>query len=252
MNNLQLESVLNKLLSPDLIKDYCPNGLQVEGKAEVKKIVTGVTACQALIDRAIEENADALVVHHGFFWKGEASEIRGMKYRRIKALMDNGINLYAYHLPLDVHSELGNNAQLAQLLGVDVLGGLEEGNPKSVAIYGQLEEPLTGDELAARIAMTLHREPLHIGDNAPTKIKTLGWCTGGGQDFIELAAQKGLDAFISGEVSERTTHIARELGIHYFGAGHHATERYGVKALGEWLAKEHQFDVTFIDIDNPV
>ncbi|KMV30687.1 Nif3-like dinuclear metal center hexameric protein [Photobacterium swingsii] len=252
MNNLQLESVLNKLLSPHLIKDYCPNGLQVEGKAEVKKIVTGVTACQALIDRAIEENADALVVHHGFFWKGEASEIRGMKYRRIKALMDNGINLYAYHLPLDVHSELGNNAQLAQLLGVDVLGGLEEGNPKSVAIYGQLEEPLTGDELAARIAMTLHREPLHIGDNAPTKIKTLGWCTGGGQDFIELAAQKGLDAFISGEVSERTTHIARELGIHYFGAGHHATERYGVKALGEWLAKEHQFDVTFIDIDNPV
>ncbi|MEZ8740302.1 Nif3-like dinuclear metal center hexameric protein [Photobacterium swingsii] len=252
MNNLQLESVLNKLLSPHLIKDYCPNGLQVEGKAEVKKIVTGVTACQALIDRAIEENADALVVHHGFFWKGEASEIRGMKYRRIKALMDNGINLYAYHLPLDVHSELGNNAQLAQLLGVDVLGGLEEGNPKSVAIYGQLEEPLTGDELAARIAMTLHREPLHIGDNAPTKIKTLGWCTGGGQDFIELAAQKGLDAFISGEVSERTTHIARELGIHYFGAGHHTTERYGVKALGEWLAKEHQFDVTFIDIDNPV
>ncbi|MGR5077724.1 Nif3-like dinuclear metal center hexameric protein [Photobacterium swingsii] len=252
MNNLQLESVLNKLLSPHLIKDYCPNGLQVEGKAEVKKIVTGVTACQALIDRAIEENADALVVHHGFFWKGEASEIRGMKYRRIKALMDNGINLYAYHLPLDVHSELGNNAQLAQLLGVDVLGGLEEGNPKSVAIYGQLEEPLTGDELAARIAMTLHREPLHIGDNAPTKIKTLGWCTGGGQDFIELAAQKGLDAFISGEISERTTHIARELGIHYFGAGHHATERYGVKALGEWLAKEHQFDVTFIDIDNPV
>lgn len=252
MNNLKLEAVLNKLLSPHLIKDYCPNGLQVEGKAEVKKIVTGVTACQALIDRAIEEKADALVVHHGFFWKGEAAEIRGMKFRRIKALMDNGINLYAYHLPLDVHSELGNNAQLAKLLGFDVLGGLEADNPKSVAIHGQLEEPLTGEELAARIAMALHREPLHIGNNAPAEIKTVGWCTGGGQDFIELAAQKGLDAFISGEVSERTTHIARELGIHYFGAGHHATERYGVKALGEWLAQEHQFEVTFIDIDNPV
>ncbi|AJR07929.1 Nif3-like dinuclear metal center hexameric protein [Photobacterium gaetbulicola] len=252
MNNIQLESVLNELLSPHLIKDYCPNGLQVEGKSEVKKIITGVTACQALIDRAIEEQADALLVHHGFFWKGEAAEIRGMKYRRIKALIESGINLYAYHLPLDVHPTLGNNAKLAELLDIEVLGGLEEGNPNSVAIYGQLAQPLSGEELAARLSIALHREPLHIGDHAPKEIKTLGWCTGGGQDFIELAANKGLDAFISGEISERTVHISRELGIHYFSAGHHATERYGIKSLGEYLADKHNFDVMFIDVDNPV
>lgn len=252
MNNIQLESVLNELLSPHQIKDYCPNGLQVEGKSEVKKIITGVTACQELIDRAIEEQADALLVHHGYFWKGEPAEIRGMKYRRIKALIENGINLYAYHLPLDVHPTLGNNAKLAELLDIEVLGGLEEGNPNSVAIYGQLSQPLSGEELAARLSITLHREPLHIGDNAPKEIKTLGWCTGGGQDFIELAANKGLDAFISGEISERTVHISRELGIHYFSAGHHATERYGIKSLGEYLADKHNLDVMFIDVDNPV
>lgn len=252
MNNLKLEAALNELLSPHLIKDYCPNGLQVEGKTQVNKIITGVTACQALIERAIEEKADALLVHHGFFWKGEPAEIRGMKFRRIKALIKNGINLYAYHLPLDVHPELGNNAKLAQMLELEVIGGLEEANPRSVAMYGQLDKAITGAELASRLSIGLHREPLHIGDNAPTEIKTVGWCTGGGQDYIDLAAQKGLDAFISGEISERTVHTARELGIHYFAAGHHATERYGVKALGEWLAQEHQFDVTFIDIDNPV
>ena len=252
MNNIQLESVLNELLSPHQIKDYCPNGLQVEGKSEVKKIITGVTACQELIDRAIDEQADALLVHHGYFWKGEPAEIRGMKYRRIKALIENGINLYAYHLPLDVHPTLGNNAKLAELLDIEVLGGLEEGNPNSVAIYGQLSQPLSGEELAARLSITLHREPLHIGDNAPKEIKTVGWCTGGGQDFIELAANKGLDAFISGEISERTVHISRELGIHYFSAGHHATERYGIKSLGEYLADKHNLDVMFIDVDNPV
>lgn len=252
MNNLKLEAVLNKLLSPHLIKDYCPNGLQVEGKSEVKKVITGVTACQALIDRAIEEKADAILVHHGYFWKGEPAEIRGMKFRRIKALIENGINLYAYHLPLDVHPELGNNAKLAELLEIEVLGGMEEGNPQSVSVYGQFEQPLTGEELASRLSIALHREPLHIGDNAPAEIKTIGWCTGGGQDFIELAAHKGLDAFISGEISERTVHTARELGIHYFSAGHHATERYGILSLGEWLADEHDLDVRFIDIDNPV
>ena len=252
MNNLKLEAVLNELLNPHLIKDYCPNGLQVEGKSEVRKIVTGVTACQALIERAIAEEADAILVHHGFFWKGEPPEIRGMKFRRIKALIENGINLYAYHLPLDVHPTLGNNAKLAELLDIEVLGGLEEGNPNSVAIYGQLPQPLTGEELAARLSIALHREPMHIGDNAPNKIKTIGWCTGGGQDFIELAANKGLDAFISGEISERTVHISRELGIHYYSAGHHATERYGIRSLGEYLAEKHDFDVAFIDIDNPV
>lgn len=252
MNNLKLEAVLNAFLSPQLIKDYCPNGLQVEGKPEIKKIITGVTACQALIERAIAENADAILVHHGFFWKGEPSEIRGMKYKRLKALMENGINLYGYHLPLDIHAQVGNNVQLAQHLGLDIIGGLEQGNPQSIAIYGELDAPLSGEEFASRIAISLQREPLHIGDNAPAIIKKVGWCTGGGQDYIELAAQQGCDAFISGEVSERTTHIARELGIHYFAAGHHATERYGIKALGEWLAQEYDVTVEFVDINNPV
>lgn len=252
MNNLQLEILLNQTLSPQLVKDYCPNGLQVEGKKTVKKIVTGVTASQALIEAAIDAKADAILVHHGYFWKGESQPITGMKGKRIRFLIQNDINLYAYHLPLDIHPQLGNNAQLAQLLDIETQGGLE-GHPQSVAMFGAFKTPLSGQELSQKIETVLNRKPLHISpDEQDKEIKTVGWCTGGGQDYIELAAQSGLDAFISGEISERTTYIARELGIHYFAAGHHATERYGIKALGEWLAKEHGFDVTFIDIDNPV
>ncbi|KIP78860.1 Nif3-like dinuclear metal center hexameric protein [Vibrio hyugaensis] len=252
MNNLQLEKILNEKLSPQLIKDYAPNGMQVEGKSEIKRIVTGVTASQALIDKAIELEADALLVHHGYFWKGEPEPIRGMKGKRIRSLIKSDINLYGYHLPLDIHPELGNNAELARLLDIEVEGGLE-GHPQSVALFGRLKQAMTGTDFANKINHVLNREPLHIApDNAEKMIETVGWCTGGGQDFIELAAQHGLDAFISGEISERTTYTARELDIHYFSAGHHATERYGIKALGEWLAQEHGLDVTFIDIDNPV
>lgn len=252
MNNLQLEALLNQTLSPHLVKDYCPNGLQVEGKQAVKKIVTGVTASQALIEAAVEAKADAILVHHGYFWKGEPQPITGMKGKRIRSLIQNDINLYAYHLPLDIHPHLGNNAQLADLLYIKVEGGLE-GHAQSVAMHGSFNVALTGKQLEDRIDNALNRQPLHIEPNdADKKIKTVGWCTGGGQDYLELASKFGLDAFISGEISERTTYIARELGIHYFAAGHHATERYGVRALGEWLAKEYNFDVEFIDIDNPV
>ncbi len=175
-----------------------------------------------------------------------------MKGQRIRSLIKNDINLFGYHLPLDIHPELGNNAQLADRLGIEVVGGLE-GHPQSVAMYGKLHEPLTGEEFAKLIAKSLGRTPLHIDPHdAKEKISTVGWCTGGGQDFIDLAAKFGLDAFISGEISERTTHSAREQNIHYYAAGHHATERYGIKALGEWLAQEHGFDVEFVDIDNPV
>jgi dinuclear metal center YbgI/SA1388 family protein len=225
--------------------------LQVEGRREVRKIITGVTASKALIEKAIELNADAILVHHGYFWKGEPQPIRGMKGARIKALIQNDINLYGYHLPLDIHPELGNNARLAELLGIRVEGGLEP-TPQSVAIYGSFPTPITGTELTERIEKALNRTPLHIAPETDKPIQTIGWCTGGGQDYIELAAQKGLDAFISGEISERTTYSAREQEIHFFSAGHHATERYGVKALGEWLATEHGFDVAFVDIDNPV
>ncbi|MGY3864747.1 Nif3-like dinuclear metal center hexameric protein [Aeromonas bivalvium] len=248
----KLTNLLNTLLEPHAIKDYCPNGLQVEGRDEIRKIVTGVTASQALIDAAVAQGADAILVHHGYFWKGESEVITGMKQRRLKTLLSHDINLFAYHLPLDVHPELGNNAQLARLLDIQVRRGLEPWDKKSVAMVGKLAEPMSGEALAARIGERLGRTPLHCGESGPALIETVAWCTGGGQSYITLAAEQGIDAFISGEASEQTIHTAREMGMHFFAAGHHATERYGVKALGEWLAAEHGLEVIFIDIDNPV
>lgn len=251
MNNLELERLLNRQLNVEAIKDYCPNGLQVEGKSEVCHIVTGVTASQALVDHAVALGADALLVHHGYFWKGENERIRGMKRRRLKALLSHDINLYAYHLPLDIAPGVGNNAQLASLLGIRPTGPLEPGNALSVAMQGVLDNPLSGVQLAERLQRRLERPVLHVGETGPALIHRVGFCTGGGQGFIELAAEQGVDAFISGEVSEQTVHVARELGLHFFAAGHHATERYGIKALGEWLAAEHGLRVSFVDIDNP-
>lgn len=250
MNNLELEQLINQKLSSDKINDYAPNGLQVEGKTEIKKIITGVTASQALIDYAISQNADAILVHHGYFWKSENPCIRGMKGKRIKSLLVNDINLYGYHLPLDVHPELGNNAQLAKLLDIENLQPLEKG-PVSIPVWGKLKEPMTGENFAEKIEKVLHRKPLICIENGPHLIRKIGICTGGGQGYIDLAAEQGCDAFITGEVSEQTIHSAREQGLHFFSAGHHATERYGIKALGEWLAKEYGFDVEFKDIDNP-
>lgn len=250
MNSLQLEQLLNQKLNSMAISDYAPNGLQVEGRAEVKKIITGVTASQALIDYAVEQLADGILVHHGYFWKSESPCIRGMKGKRIKTLLVNQINLYAYHLPLDVHPELGNNAQLAQLLGVENLQPLEQ-SAVSIPVFGHLTQPCSATEFAQRIEQKLGRKPLVCSDNAPELIRTIGICTGGGQGYIDLAAAKGLDAFITGEVSEQTIHSAREQGIHFFAAGHHATERYGIKALGDWLVQEYGFEVEFKDIDNP-
>ena len=250
MNNLELERLLNEKLSTDRINDYAPNGLQVEGKAEIKKIITGVTASQALIDYAVAQQADAVLVHHGYFWKSENPCIRGMKGKRIKTLLVNDINLYGYHLPLDVHPELGNNAKLAQLLGIGDLQPLEN-STTSIPVWGMLKDPVTAEEFAHRIEQVLHRKPLICTENGPHLIRKVGICTGGGQGYIDLAAAQGCDAFITGEVSEQTIHSAREQGIHFFAAGHHATERYGIKALGEWLAAEYGLDVEFKDIDNP-
>lgn len=250
MNNLELEQLINQKLSSDKINDYAPNGLQVEGKTEIKKIITGVTASQALIDYAISQNADAILVHHGYFWKSENPCIRGMKGKRIKSLLVNDINLYGYHLPLDVHPELGNNAQLAKLLDIENLQPLEKG-AVSIPVWGELKEPITGENFAEKIEKVLNRKPLICIENGPHLIRKIGICTGGGQGYIDLAAEQGCDAFITGEVSEQTIHSAREQGLHFFSAGHHATERYGIKALGEWLAKEYGFDVEFKDIDNP-
>ncbi len=241
---------LEQILEPNKIKDYCPNGLQVEGNGQIKKIVTGVTASQALIDAAIAANADALLVHHGYFWKGENQTITSLKHKRIKSLLMADINLIAYHLPLDIHPTLGNNAQLAKRFGISNIQGLEIGNPVSVAVKGEFETPQTVAQLTASITQSLDRAPLVEG-NANKAIRTVAWCSGGGQSFIEMAGEQGIDAFISGEVSEQTIHLAREYNMAFFAAGHHATERYGVKALGEFVAKELGVDVEFIDIDNP-
>ncbi|MBQ0746697.1 MAG: Nif3-like dinuclear metal center hexameric protein [Marinobacter sp.] len=237
---------LNEWLQPENFQDYCPNGLQVEGKSDVNTIVTGVTASRALIEAAIAANADMLIVHHGYFWKGEDQSIRGMKRERLKRLLDNDINLVAYHLPLDDHSEYGNNRQLADILGI------EKPRPLNGLVWeGELHEAMSPEKFGLQIARALHRDPLRVGDGK-AEIKRVGWCTGAAQGFINTAIDAGLDAYISGEISEPTTHTARECGIHYYAAGHHATERYGVKALGAALEKEFGISHRFIDCDNPV
>ncbi|NTS78722.1 Nif3-like dinuclear metal center hexameric protein [Catenovulum sp. SM1970] len=250
MNTKKLLNYLNTYLSANKIKDYCPNGLQVEGGENIQRIITGVTASQALIDQAVEQKADAIIVHHGYFWKGEPAQVVGMKKNRLKTLLENDINLIAYHLPLDVHPEVGNNAQLAQLLGLTITGGMTPGDPMSVGNLAELSSPVQLDDFAKLVAQKLNRDPL-VEAAGKNEIKTVALCTGGAQDFIDQAALLGADLYITGEVSERTILSARELGINFIAAGHHATERYGVKALGEHLAKEFKLDVAFIDIDNP-
>ncbi len=228
--------------------DYCPNGLQVEANPAVENIVCGVTASQALIEAAVAAGADTLIVHHGYFWKGEAQPITGVKGRRIAALIRNRINLLAYHLPLDAHPEVGNNVQLARVMGWPVAGSFGEQN---LVFEGSLEQPQKLGELAQAIETRLDTRPLVI-DAGNHEISRLAWCTGAAQGFIEAAAARGVDAFVSGEVSEPTFHLAREMGIHYIGAGHHATERYGVQALGAEIARRFPVKQQFIDIPNPV
>lgn len=247
--NLLLQEI-EQFLNVNAISDYCPNGLQVEGKAHIQRIVSGVTASQALIDAAIELEADAILVHHGYFWKGEDQPIVGMKQRRIKALLAHDINLLAYHLPLDVHPEVGNNVQLAQRLGLTVTGPLEPDNPRNVGLIGELAAPLSASEFAARIETALDRAPLVVDHGQ--SIKRVAWCTGGAQGYIEQAIAAGVDAYITGEVSERTFHEAQENGISFFAAGHHATERYGVQALGEWLAERFGIEHHYVECNNPV
>lgn len=241
----------NELLDSGSFQDYCPNGLQVEGRTEIRRIVSGVTASQALVDAAVAAQADLLLVHHGYFWRGESAAVVGVKQRRLKALLQNDINLVAYHLPLDVHAELGNNVQLARLMGWQISGGLEPGNPRSVGLAGELAQPCSGEELAALLSARLQRDPLFVaGHDRP--VKRIAWCTGAAQGYIDKAIALGVDAFVTGEVSEPTVHTARENGIHFYAAGHHATERYGAKALGEHLAATFGLEHQFIDIDNPV
>lgn len=241
---------LAELLQVAKYKDYAPNGLQVEGRDSISRLVSGVTASQALIDKAIELEADAILVHHGYFWRGEDPCVVGMKRQRLQCLLANNINLLAYHLPLDGHPELGNNAQLARVLGWSMESGLNPQDPWQVGNLGRLPEPMTASELVADVSNRLGRPALLVaGGDHP--ISRVAWCTGGAQGYIEQAAAQGVDAYLSGEISEQTTHVARELGIHYIAAGHHATERYGAQALGQYLADRYQLFHQFIDVENP-
>ncbi len=246
----ELVSHCDTLLEVERFKDYCPNGLQVEGRAQVGRILLGVTASQALIDRAVALDVDAVLVHHGFFWKGEAQPIVGIKARRIGALMRANISLLAYHLPLDAHPELGNNYQLAERLGFEVEGVFGRIGEIEIGLYGKLASPMSGEKLALHISEKLQRDPVHIAA-CPRPLRKIAWCTGGAQSYFEAAIGLGVDAFVTGEISEPNYHLALEHEVDFFAAGHNATERYGVQALGNYLSKRFDVQCTFFELANP-
>jgi dinuclear metal center YbgI/SA1388 family protein len=243
-----LAAFLDGLLESSRFADYCPNGLQVEGRNRIQRVVTGVTASLALLRAAVAARADAVLVHHGYFWRGEDPRLVGVRRERVAVLLEHGISLFAYHLPLDAHPDLGNNAQLARVLGWRVDGRF---GSQDLGCWCDLDAPVSPRALATRVGRRLGARPLALGQPRE-RLTRVGWCTGAAQDMLEEAIDAGCDAFVSGEVSERTTHLAREAGVLYLAAGHHATERYGVQALGDRVAAEFGVDHRFIDDPNPV
>ena len=250
MKRDELTRYLDQYLEADRFKDYCPNGLQVEGRAEVQRVVCGVTANQALVAAAVQRGADAVLVHHGWFWRGESGAITGFRRARLKALLAADINLIAYHLPLDAHAEVGNNVELARLAG-----WVEEGRfgDQNIACYGTPKTPTSLPQMTALLAGILGRVPTVIdGGAAQRPIRRVAWCSGGGEGMFERAIELGADAFVSGEVSEACVHLARETGTAFLVAGHHATERFGVQAVAAHLAERFALDCEYVDIDSPV
>lgn len=246
MNRDELGRLLDQVLESAKFADYSPNGLQVEGSRVVRRIVTGVSACQELLQAALARGADTVIVHHGYFWKGESPRVLGYRRQRLATLLQHDMNLFAYHLPLDAHAELGNNAQWAQAMAWQPEGRFGD---QEIGWWGSVE-PTTLGALAARLTEVLGRTPLLIG--APERtVRRLAWCSGGAQGYIEAAAALGVDAYLSGEISEQTTHLAREHGLAYLACGHHATERFGPRALADWLAQQTGLPCEFIEVDNP-
>ncbi|MDR1854075.1 MAG: Nif3-like dinuclear metal center hexameric protein [Azoarcus sp.] len=240
---------LDELLEVARLRDYCPNGLQVEGRADVTRVLCGVTASQALVDAAVAGGYDALLVHHGYFWRGEDGRVVGIRRRRLGALLAHDVSLLAYHLPLDAHPTLGNNAQLARLMGWQGDGHFGE---QDLGWIGAPAQPgASAIEIAAQLAARLGREPLLVGDGE-RPVRRIAWCSGGGQSLFEQAIAAGAELYVSGEISEQTTHLARESGVPFIAAGHHATERYGVRALAEYLQAELGLTADFLDLPNPV
>lgn len=246
-----LASYLHTLLACANFNDYAPNGVQIEGTDKITRICTAVTASAAVIEQAVELQADALLVHHGYFWRGEDAVITGIKRQRIAQLLNNNMTLFAYHLPLDCHPELGNNACLAKLFDFNSINMHQAGKTPNLLWSGSLGQGKTAKEFSVQLQEKLGREPLHVqGTDKP--IQRIAWCSGAAQDFIEDAHALGVDAYLSGEISERTYYQAQELGIHYFACGHHATERYGIQALGKHLSEHFKLQHHFIDSPNPV
>lgn len=249
-DRIQLLQAFDTLLQPERFRDYGPNGLQVEGRLPVRKIVSGVTASRALIEAAIAAQADALFVHHGLFWRGQDGRVTGWMKQRLALLLAHDINLYAYHLPLDAHPELGNNAQLGQRLGLQVCGRFGEQD------LGLLGVPASGiafpgaRALAQHVERTLQRSVTMVGE-MQNAIKKIAWCTGGAQGYFEAAIAAGADAFITGEISEPQAHYARESGVVFIACGHHASERYGAPAVAAHVAAQLGVAHEFIEIDNP-
>ena len=243
----EIESHLAALLAVDRFKDYGPNGLQVEGRAEVGRVVSGVTASLALIEAAIQAQADAILVHHGLFWRGQDGRITGWLRQRLAPLLSHGISLFAYHLPLDAHADLGNNAQLGLQLGLRAEARFGE---QDLGFIGAAAGVPDAPALAERVRHALGRSPLLLpGDGRP--LRRVAWCSGGAQGYFEAAIAAGADAFLTGEISEPQAHIARETGVAFLACGHHATERYGAPALGAYLATRFGLQHRFIEIDNP-
>lgn len=248
LNIKELIDYTGQILQVERFRDYCPNGLQVAGPEQIEVIVSGVTASMALLEAAYDAGADTVLVHHGYFWRNENPAITGIKRTRLKFLLERNMNLLAYHLPLDAHSEFGNNVQFGHVMGVIQAGWVGE---QDMIAHGALAETMQLEVFRQQLAHRLRREPLAIGD--PLKpVRRIAWCTGAAQNYFEQALNAGIDVFVSGEISEQTVHLARETGVAYISAGHHATERYGVQALGEHLAQRFGLRHQFIDIDNPV
>ena len=259
VSRVELLRTFNNLLQPERFKDYGPNGLQVEGKARVRRIVSGVTASLALIEAAVAWQADAIFVHHGLFWRGQDGCVTGWMKQRLGLLLAHDINLYAYHLPLDAHPELGNNAQLGRLLGLSPHEG--EAGRFGESGLGFMGRRLDGDafasadSLASHVSAVLGRQVVLVERKRPADqtaaIQHIAWCTGGAQSYFEAAIEAGADVFITGEMSEPQAHYAREMGVAYIACGHHASERYGAPAVAAHVAAQHGLLHQFIDIDNP-
>ena len=246
----ELLAAFDTLLQPERFKDYGPNGLQVEGKTQVRRVISGVTASRALIEAAIDAQADAILVHHGLFWRGQDGRVTGWMKQRLALLLAHDINLFAYHLPLDAHPELGNNAQLGRQLGLTASRCFGE---QDLGFFGGRSDGgsfATAGDLARHIENTLKRPVTHVG-NAQAAIKKIAWCSGGAQSYFEPAIAAGADAFITGEISEPQAHLAREMGVTFIACGHHASERYGAPALAAHVAAQFGLHHQFIDIDNP-